>query len=268
MKLRQVPIEQVLVPQVRVTAVYDEGQLELLRESLKVMGTVQPIIVVQTEAGFEVVDGLHRLEEARSRGEKTISAVVYEGGPQDTLLMNLVLNRLRGKTKASEMVAVIKTLWKDHGMDSDTIAARTGLTRDYIEKLQVISQASPGVQAALDQEVIGIGHAYEIARLPRHAQQEEVIAQFQVWRWTIKQLKEQVDMVLQQMEAIGAGTPEGAPREKPAPPKILCQACQEDTPPEHLRSVILCPECFSEVYRKGRARVPPPVPVKGEPLTP
>ena len=71
--------------------------------------------------GAEVVDGLHRVEEARRRGETTISAVIREGTATEALLQNLVLNRVRGKVKASEMVAVIGALWKDHGMDSDQI---------------------------------------------------------------------------------------------------------------------------------------------------
>jgi len=204
MKHRNIPVDKITIPTTRVTAVYDEEQLQLLRQSLAAMGTIQPIVVVGTEAGYEVVDGLHRLQEARARGEAQISAVVYEGTPADSLLMNLVLNRVRGKVKASEMVAVIKSLWQDHQMDSDAIAAKTGLGRDYIEQLQVISQAAPGVQEALDREVIGVGIAYQLARLPSHLQQEEVLAKSQVWRLTVKDVKEQVDEVLRMMQALQA----------------------------------------------------------------
>ena len=262
MKLRQIPVDQVQVPQVRVTAVYDEEQKQLLRESLKAMGTVQPIILVQNEHGFEVVDGLHRLEEARARGEKTISAVVYEGGPQDTLLMNLVLNRVRGKAKASEMVGVIKALWQDHGLDSDTIATKTGLTRDYIEKLQRISQASPGVQEALDREIIGVGAAYELARLPRPAQQEELVAKYQIWRFKLSELHQFVNEILRQMEEIAAQPTPAQPQAKPEPPRYYCDGCKKETPFNYLRAVPLCPDCFGAVWRLARGEEPSPVPAE------
>ena len=254
MKLRQVPVDQVLIPEVRVTAQYDEEHLALLRDSLAAMGTVQPIIVVQDGQGYQVVDGLHRLQEARARGERTIPAVVYEGSPQDTLLMNLVLNRVRGKTKASEMVAVIGSLWKEHGMDSEAIGEKTGLGRDYVEKLQRISQAAPGVQEALDKEVIGVGLAHELSRLPARIQQEEILARLQVWRYTVKELKELVDNVLREMESLKGETVSATPGEPPAPPKYYCEGCKAEVQPRYLKAVQVCPDCFGEVWRLARAR--------------
>ena len=254
MKLRQVPVDQVRVPPVRVTAVYDEEQLQLLRESLTAMGTVQPIVVVQDGQGYEVVDGLHRLQEAQARGDKTISAVVYEGSSQDSLLMNLVLNRVRGKVKASEMVAVIGSLWKDHGMDSEAIGEKTGLGRDYIEKLQVISQASSGVKEALDREVIGVGAAFEIARLPTHIQQDEVVAKYQIWRFSVKELHAFVDDVLKAMAELKPGDSPPAPPAPLAPPKYYCEVCKEEVEPRMLKPLQLCPDCFGVAYRESRAR--------------
>ena len=266
MKLRQVQVDLIDIPPVRVTAQYDEEHLQLLKDSLAAMGTVNPIILTLDGGRFLVVDGLHRLQEARARGEKAISAVVYEGGPKEALLMNLVLNRVRGKMKASEMVAVIRSLWKEHGLDSDAIGEQTGLGRDYVEKLQRISQAAPSVQEALDREIIGVGHAYELARLPSPIQQDEVIAKYQVWRFTVKELKEQVDMVLREMEGLKAQTPSAAPKEPPAPPRFYCEGCKQEVAPRYLKAVQVCPDCFSEVWRLGRARAAPPVSTEEKPL--
>ena len=254
MKLRQVPLDQVDIPEVRVTAVYDEEHLKLLKSSLAAMGTVNPIIVVATGERFQVVDGLHRLEEARERGETRIPAVVYEGDPASALEMNLVLNRVRGKTKASEMVAVIKELTEKHGRSSDDIADRTGLSRDYVEKLQAISRAHLVLTELLDREIIGVGAAYEVARLPRPAQQEELCAKYQVWRFTVKELHEFVDQVLRAMEERPAeGVPAG-PSAPAAPPKFYCEGCREEMEPKQLRSVSLCPECYGVVFREAKKR--------------
>ena len=264
MKLRQVQMDLIDTPKVRVTAQYDEEMLALLKDSLASMGTINPIILVGNGDRYEVVDGLHRLEEARRRGERTISSVVYEGGPRESLLKNLVLNRVRGKAKASEMVAVIKELWTTHGMTSDEIAASTGLTRDYIEKLQRISQASPSVQEALDRELIGVGHAYELARLPSQAQQEELVAKFQIWRWKISDLKAQVDMVITMTEQRQSQNALNSPKQPQTSPKYLCDACQVQSEPQHLRAVQLCPDCYGEVWHKARQRPPLPVSAKDE----
>ena len=265
MKLLQVAVDLVDIPPVRVTAVYDEELLAQLRESMKALGTVQPIVVVKDGQRYEVVDGLHRLEEAKRRGDKTIPAVIAEGGAKESLLMNLVLNRVRGKVKASEMVTVIGSLWKDHGMDSDQIGEKTGLGREYIEKLQTISQASSGLQEALDREVIGVGAAFEIARLPTHIQQDEVVAKYQIWRFKVPELRAFVDQVLAAMKEIKEGEATAAAAAPLSPPKYYCEGCKGEVEPRYLRPVQVCPDCFGVVFREARARAASKVSAEDKP---
>ena len=260
MKARSIPVELCDVPPVRVTAVYDEEQLALLRGSLAAMGPVQPIIVLARDGRFEVVDGLHRLEEARSRGETRIDAVVYEGDAAQGLLLNLVLNRVRGKTKASEMVAVIGELTDKHGLDSVQIGEKTGLPRDYIERLQVIAKASPSVREALDREAIGVGVAYEIARLPAHAQQEQYCAEQQIWRRSTKEVRELVDQVLEHMRAMREAGPAPAAPAAVAPPIYHCDACQQVTSPNDLRPIQICPRCFASAWQRAQPARPADAP--------
>lgn len=252
MLVRKLRPSEIRIPDVRVTAVYDEELQQLLKDSLAAMGQVQPIVVVKSNNAFFLVDGLHRLEEAQKRGDSTIDAAIYEGEEKDVLLKNLVLNRLRGKTKASEMVTVIKSLYNDHGLDSDQIRDQTGLSRVYIEELIKISEASPSVQEALDRELIGVSHAFEISRIPSFIAQDEVIAKYQVWRWTVKELHDQVDQVLASLEEIKAAPPgEELPRPKA---KYYCEACREEAALRYLRPVLLCPDCFGDVWRASRVR--------------
>jgi len=234
-----------------VTAVYDEETLTLLRDTVDKLGIIQPIILVGKDNDFELVDGVHRLEEARRKGDTTVDAVVYEGLPQDTLLLNLVLNRVRGKTKASEMVTVIASLFHHYEFGIEEIEAKTGLSRDYIDKMLKISLAAPSVQEALDQEIIGVGAAFEISRLPHHIQQDELLAKQQVYRWSGKDLKGFVDDVLRQMgDMVEAPPPE---KHVMAPPTYRCEGCKKETDPRYLRPVMLCPNCFGAVWRLAAA---------------
>lgn len=257
MKLSRIRLDKITIPETRVTAHYDEETAELLKKSLEAMGTVNPIIVVATPEGFEVVDGMHRLEEARARGDHEIDAVVYEGDSKDTLIKNLVLNKVRGKTKASEMVQVIGALYNTYNMDSDEISKETGLPRDYIEKVLAIGSASPEVQDALDREHIGVGHAYEISRLPHFIQQDEVLAKYRVYRFPVKELREQINAVLAEMDLISK---QSKPTTEPGPriPRVYnCEGCKRETDPRYLRPVLLCPDCFGAVWRLSQATEKP-----------
>lgn len=253
MKLRRVDPHTIKVPEVRVTAQFDEDLYQQFKDSIKAVGQITPPICYEVEGELVLCDGLHRLQEAIASGESTVGVVVIPGDMVDVLTKNIFLDHLRGKTPVSEMVKVIKTLNKEYNLDPDQIREKTGLTRDYIEKLIRISEASSVVQEALDQGVIGIGHAFELSRLPYAVQQEEVIAKHQVWRFTVKELHEQIDAVLKELELLKEAPPT-LPSEGPRKPvEYHCEGCHEIVEPRYLRPVMLCPNCFGNVWRLAKA---------------
>jgi len=224
------------------------------------------VIVCQVNEDLVLVDGAHRLEEAISQGLPSVEAVVFEGSMVDVLAKNLFLDHTRGKTPVSDMVRVIGALFTEYNLDPDQIREKTGLTRDYIEKLVRISQTSPSVQQALDEGVIGVGHAFELSRLPYAVQQEEIIAKHQVWRFTVKELHDQIDQVLIEMQAIAEEGPPTAVTEPRPIAKYHCEGCKQEVEPRYLRPVMLCPDCFGGVWRLAKAREPIDVESSGEHL--
>jgi len=258
-KLIKVNPTQIKVPELRVRARFDAEILLQFKSSIKEAGIVAPVIVCQTGTDLVLVDGAHRLEEAIDLGLKTVDAVVFEGDMVDVLTKNLFLDQMRGKTPVSEMVKVISALYTEYNQDPDQIREKTGLSRDYIEKLVKISEASPAVQSALDEGVIGVGHAFELCRLPYAIQQEEIIAKHQVWRFTVKELHEQIDQVLIAVQELAEESPITPETGHRPPPVYHCEGCKDEVEPRYLRPVMLCPNCFGEVWRLAQAR-----PAKGE----
>ena len=242
------------MPEVRVTARFDEETRQILRDSIKEIGIIAPVLVQQIGEDLVLVDGLHRLEDSIAAGDSPVDVAVLDGDMADLLCRNLFLDHARGKTPVSEMVKVIGVLYSEYKLDPDKIKEKTGLTRDYIEKLIKISLASPSVQEALDQGIIGVGHAFELARLPFAIQQDEIIAKHQVWRFSVKELHEQIDQVLAAMQAAKEAPPAqqpGAPRPAPV---YHCEGCKDEVEPRYLRPVMLCPNCFGEVWRLARVK--------------
>ena len=250
-QISNLDVNSIVIPEVRITAVYDEELTKQLQDSLNAVGQIQPIVVVAANGKFYLVDGLHRLQQAKARGDKQIPAVVYPGDPADVLLKNLITNRMRGKTKASEMVKVLKSLASDYALDTDQIRDRTGFSRDYIERLLSISGAAPEVLEALDAEVIGVGAAFEISRIPHHLAQSELVSRASIWKYTIPDLKSFVDEVLKQMDLI-KNTPPKPPR-APAPREFPCDICKDTYPPKDLRFICTCPICFTSAWQAARA---------------
>jgi len=259
---------QIKVPELRVRARFDQEIWEQFQNSIREAGIISPVIVCQVGEDLVLVDGEHRLQEAIAQGLPTVDAVVFEGDMVDVLTKNLFLDHTRGKTPVSEMVKVIGALYTEYNLDPDQIKEKTGLTRDYIEKLIKVSKASSSVQQALDEGVIGIGHAFELCRLPYAIQQEEIIAKHQVWRFTVKELHDQIDQVLVEMRLLDETPPPAGPTAERPPPVYRCEGCKEEVEPRYLRPVMICPTCFGELWRLARLRPAPQEEVREEAPTP
>ena len=123
-------------PEVRVTAQFDEELYAQFQESLKEIGQVAPPIVYEVEGELVLCDGLHRIQEAIANNTPSIDVAVLDGDMVDVLTKNIMVDHLRGKTPVSQMVKVIHVLNEDYDLSSDQIVERTGLTRDYVERLK------------------------------------------------------------------------------------------------------------------------------------
>ena len=261
MQTQRVPIALIKIPTVRVTMVHSQEVQELLRGTMQKLGNLTPVILTKTGDAYTLVDGLHRIQEVQARGETDIDAVIYEGGPESNLLLNLTLNQVRGKARASEMVSVIEQLTEVHNLDSEEISKRTGLTREYIEKLWQITRAALSVREALDQELIGVGAAWEISRLPDHAQQDYLVSMQGIWKMSAKDLHAYVNQIIDMMKAPKAPA---APVELPPPALPKCDGCRKETEMKYLRPIVICPNCYGKVY----AAINQPPPAAGDPEQP
>lgn len=240
MRHRQVSPDKIRVPEVRVTARFDEETWQQFQHSIEEVGAVAPIICCEVDGELVLVDGLHRLVEAKRTGRTPVDVMIIPGDMIDVLTKNIFLDHLRGKTPVSEMVKVIETLFVEYGLGVDEIAAKTGMTRDYVERLLKISELTPYCREALDQERIKVGHAIELARIKDPVRQETVLGQLELYHWPVKELHEYIDS----LEAILAQPPTppggGAP---PPPIKIKCFYCREDKDPTELAFPPTCRDC-------------------------
>ena len=220
-----------------MTSEMDPETQEMLKASLAADGLVAPIICIENEAGLVLVDGMHRLMDAIQANWPTIDVAVTEGDMATVLTRNLYLDHLRGKHKPSDMVKVIEALWKEFQLDSEKIAVKTGLKRDYIETLMLISELTPMCRQYLDDEKIKLGHAKALTRLKDPVQQETVLHQVNMYGLTVKATEDIVTEVINQVSAPGA--PATVP--SPAPPRqVKCAYCGDLVDLTLVASPVIC----------------------------
>lgn len=265
MKLRRVKPDNIKIPEIRVTARFDDETWAEFQASIKEIGAIAPIICCLVDEEFVLIDGLHRLMEAQRNGTATVDVAVIEGDMVDVLTKNLFLDHMRGKTPVSEMVDVIESLWKEYGLDSEKIAARTGMTRDYVEKLQLLSGLTPLCREALDQGKIGVGHAVALTKIKDPVRQETVLHQQELYRWTVKELDAYIKEVLALVETREEIRTEAEAR---PPVKVKCFYCGQGFDPAEVASPITCRYCSGTLLAsiaQARAELEAEKPPQNEP---
>lgn len=233
------------VPEVRITSVFDQDVHDMFAEDIKKQGIDQALLIAKDGEHLIVVDGKNRREQAMLKGVKKVPCLVRDMTMVDALLRNLVLNRLRGKTKASEEVLVIKELEKKHGYGIEKIVEKTGYTRDRVEMLMQIGGVTHEVWESLDEGRIPICAAFEISRLPdRSSQLRSLRIVEQFGHMSCKELRGHIDDVIEIMtnQKEEAGMNPVLPAQTPT---IECNICHGSYPAKDMTSLLICRNCYS-----------------------
>lgn len=258
MRIRNIDPRKIKTPEVRITSVFEAEIREMFIDDIEKDGINQPLIIARDGGDLYVIDGKNRLEEALLKGHATVPCVVKDMTLKEMQMRNLVLNRLRGKTKASEEVMVIKDLYEQHGAGIEEIVERTGMKRERVEQLLQISGVELDVWQALDEDRIKVCHAFQISRLVDGSAQLRmlrVILQYPMNCDTLKgAVNEALAMIATSKEESLTETPLG-----PAPiPAAECAICHEKYPIRELSAPVLCRHCFSILvtsYDAARAEI-------------
>jgi len=153
----------------------DVAALESLAASIRAYGVLQPIVVVATFDGYQLIAGERRLRAAGLAGLERIPAIVRDATEQEQLELALVENLQRTDLNPIEEALAYRRLIEEFGLDQEAVGQRVGRARSSVANtLRLLELAEP-VQTALADGRISEGHARAIAGLPSGSGQVTVL---------------------------------------------------------------------------------------------
>jgi ParB family transcriptional regulator, chromosome partitioning protein len=177
-ELRELPVSDIEPNRFQPRRAFDPEALEELKRSLAATGLLQPVVVRQTQGGYELVAGERRWRAARDLGWKRIPGVVRDVDDRTLLTLALVENLQRASLSPIDEAEGYDRLTRDFGLSQSDVAEKVGRDRSTVANAIRLLKLPKPVQALLDSGALTAGHARallsvaderELVRLAREA---------------------------------------------------------------------------------------------------
>jgi ParB family chromosome partitioning protein len=148
--------------------------LQELIDSIRQHGIIQPLIVRQVGARFELIAGERRWRAAREIGLATVPVIVRTADDLEVLELSLIENLQRADLNPIEEAQGYARLANEFGMRQEDIAFKVGRSRAAVANALRLLDLHPQVQVWLAQNLLSVGHAKVLLALK--APEEQLLA--------------------------------------------------------------------------------------------
>src|SRR5215470_5552215 len=148
--------------------------LQELIDSIRQHGIIQPLIVRQVGARFELIAGERRWRAAQEIGLTEVPAIIRSASDLEVLELSLIENLQRADLNPIEEAQGYARLANEFGMRQEDIALKVGRSRAAVANALRLLDLHPQVQVWLTQDLLSVGHAKVLLALK--APEEQLLA--------------------------------------------------------------------------------------------
>lgn len=138
--------------------IFDAKAINELRDSIKIHGVLQPIILRNTDKGYEIVVGERRYRAAKEAKLKEIPAVVRDLTEEEMMELSVIENLQREDLSPLEEAESYQFLMKKLSLTQAKLAERVGRSRPYIANFVRLLTLPEEVQVMLRDGSLSAGH--------------------------------------------------------------------------------------------------------------
>jgi ParB family chromosome partitioning protein len=164
--VREVEIGRIRANPLQPRKQFDETAIEELAESIRERGVLQPILLRETEQGFEIVAGERRWRAAQRAQLHRIPAIIRDFDNETTAEIALIENVQREDLSAIEEAEGYRRLIDQFGHTQDAVGKLVGKSRSHITNLLRLLDLPQTVREMLLRGDISMGHARAIVSHP------------------------------------------------------------------------------------------------------
>lgn len=152
-------------------ATFSGEDLQELADSIKTQGVLQPLLVRQDDAGYELIAGERRLRAAKRAGLSQVPVVIKRITDDQLLEMSLVENIQRENLNPIEEAEAYHRLITQLELTQDQASVRVGKSRSAVANFLRLRQLPDQIKASITDNSLSMGHARALLGAETAAQQ-------------------------------------------------------------------------------------------------
>jgi ParB family chromosome partitioning protein len=170
----KVNVESIELPDFQIRNELDQEHIDEIADSFEKDGQWNPIIVrPDSEDGYHVISGAHRLSAAKQVGWSEIDAVVKDLSDEDARGLAVKTNQMQKQMEDEEIGVLCKELYTDYNMTEEEIGEITGLApRTVQDKITLVMDLEESVYKQVKNGDLAGRKGLVIAQLPKEDQPE------------------------------------------------------------------------------------------------
>jgi ParB family chromosome partitioning protein len=153
---------------------FSEEDLQELSNSIKAQGIIQPLLVRQSDDGYELVAGERRLRAARKAGLAQVPVVIKSITDEQMLEMSIVENIQREDLNPMEEAEAYHRLITDFNLTQDQAAGRVGKSRSAVANFLRLRNLPQQIKASIVDGTLSMGHARALLGIDKTSEQIKV----------------------------------------------------------------------------------------------
>ncbi len=158
-RILDIPLDSISPSPDQPRRTFQQAALASLADSIRDHGLLQPIVVRQTESGFQLIAGERRWRAARLAGLKTVRAVCKLTDGPKALVLSVIENLQRENLNPVEEATAYKSLRDQLNLTQEQIASYVGRDRATVANTLRLLDLPPSIQAKLASGSLTAGHA-------------------------------------------------------------------------------------------------------------
>ena len=157
--ITQIPTNQLEPNPLQPRGIINSDSISELVESIREHGILEPLIIAQTPAGYQIIAGERRWRAARILKLPYVPAIIKKTTPQQMLEMAIVENVQRKDLNPIERAKAFLRLKEEFGLDNHGIAKKVSKSVPYVINVLKLLSLPDAIKDGLLSGLISEGHA-------------------------------------------------------------------------------------------------------------